>query len=351
MDLEPYGVVERGNERPRCLRDVPPPNYALPAGSRPAFLALSGGGAWGAYGAGLLVGWSEAGTRPEFRTVTGVSTGALIATFAFLGPRYDGYLSHFYTKLGNSDIYRGRSLLKVFTGDAMHDTAPLRALIDEYITPKVLDEVAFEYGRGRRLYVGTTNMDRGEFVVWDLGAIASSEHPDRLQRYRDVLQASSALPGFFPPVYIPVEHEGKRFYQMHTDVVSTTLFFRSRMLWESGVPCREGASSEEATNGDLYAVVNWRLAEPERESIPTPTTIEITMLSMTALHRWALEGSLYELSELSRAHALRLHETHVPREFRPGFEPMDFQTAGMRKLFEYGRSRGKAGDGFERLVE
>jgi predicted acylesterase/phospholipase RssA len=144
-------------------------------------LALSGGGSHGAYGAGVLIGWTDAGTRPEFDVVTGISTGALTATAVFLGPEQDDSL-RMYTKVTNKDIYKSRGLLAVLTEDSMYDAAPLRALIAKQIDDGVLQAVAREHARGRRLFVGTVNLDAEAFTIWDMGFIASSDRPDKLER-------------------------------------------------------------------------------------------------------------------------------------------------------------------------
>lgn len=179
-------------------------------------LALSGGGSRGAYGAGVLTGWTAAGTRPEFDVITGISTGALMATSAFLGPEEDGQLK-IYTQTTNEDIYERRGRLSGVLGDAMNDTAPLRERLAESIDEDVLAAVAREYAKGGRLYIGTTNLDANTFTIWDMGAIAASGRPESLERYRDVVLASASVPGLFPPVYIPIDVGGQRYYQMHAD--------------------------------------------------------------------------------------------------------------------------------------
>jgi hypothetical protein len=169
----------------------------LPQASGP-WLAISGGGSDGAYGAGVLTGWSEAGTRPEFAVVTGVSIGGLIAPFAFLGPRYDEELHKNFTTIGAADIFEDR-----MTRDSLFDYWPLKRIVEQRVTAKLLSEIAAEHARGRRLLVVTTNLDAGRRVVWNMGAIAA--HGEQgLKLFRDILLASSSIPGFFSPVPIEV---------------------------------------------------------------------------------------------------------------------------------------------------
>jgi predicted acylesterase/phospholipase RssA len=157
----------------------------------------TGGGDAGAFGAGLLVGWTAHGTRPEFKIVTGVSTGALIAPFAYLGPRYDDVLRQVYTSIGPKDVYEARTILAALTSDGLADNRPLWHLIAKYVTADFLAEIAQEYEKGRFLLIGTTNIDARCGVVWNMGAIASSKDPRAVELFRNIMLASAAIPGPF----------------------------------------------------------------------------------------------------------------------------------------------------------
>jgi hypothetical protein len=186
----------------------------LPAAN---FLGISGGSDDGAFGAGLLVGWSEAGTRPQFKLVSGVSTGALIAPFAFLGSAYDPQLRAVYTSVQPSDIYEQRSIVTAMFDESFADTAPLFRLISRYVDDDMLAAIAREYAKGRLLLIGTTNLDVQRPVIWNIGAIAASGKPGAIELVRKILLASAAVPGLFPPVMIDVEAGGERFQEMHVD--------------------------------------------------------------------------------------------------------------------------------------
>ena len=182
-----------------------------------SFLALSGGGDDGAFGAGLLCGWTVHGDRPRFKMVTGISTGALIAPFAFLGASYDHVLRHVYTGVTSSDIFRQKSLLTVLWRESVADTAPLARLLELYVDEAMLAEVAAQHKKGRRLIIGTTQLDAQRLVLWDMGAIATSGHPDAIKLFRKVMLASASIPGAFPPQYIKVEAGGGFYDEMHVD--------------------------------------------------------------------------------------------------------------------------------------
>ena len=185
------------------------------------FLALSGGGGDGAFGAGILCGWTEAGTRPRFKLVTGISTGALIAPFVFLGPEYDAKLKEAYTTISDKDIYKVPGKLKLILNlgriEGVASTEPLAELLTHLIDDQMIQKIAAEHYKGRRLLVGTTQLDAQRQVIWDMGAIAASGHPDAPKLFRQVLRASASIPVAFAPVYIKVKAGGQEYDEMHVD--------------------------------------------------------------------------------------------------------------------------------------
>ena len=204
------------------------------------WLAISGGGSDGAFGGGLLTGWSQAGNRPEFAVVTGVSIGALIAPYAFLGAAYDEELRKNFTTITAADVFEDR-----MTRESLFDYWPLRRLIEQRVTAKLLSDIAAEHRRGRRFLVATTNLDAGRRVVWNMGAIAERGDDKALKLFRDVLLASCSIPGFFSPVAIDVEANGKQFQEMHGDGTITAPFFvvPESMLTPSSTASRPPSAS------------------------------------------------------------------------------------------------------------
>lgn len=191
----------------------------LPVSAKPGpAIAFSGGGQKGAFGAGLMVGWTERGDRPEFSVVTGVSTGAILALFAFLGPEYDNTVEMLYTRYQTRDLLRRNYLGGLLGGNALDNAAPYRSLIDLYISDAVIDDIAAEARKGRKLLLGSTDLDSKGPYLWDVTEIAASDHPDRGRLIRDVIQASSAIPAVFPPIIIPfVDASGRSGDQLHVD--------------------------------------------------------------------------------------------------------------------------------------
>jgi predicted acylesterase/phospholipase RssA len=188
-------------------------------------LVLSGGGSYGAFTAGFLSGWTKSGTRPEFDVITGVSTGALIAPMAFIGPKHDDDIRRLYTGVKQKDVITMRSWATVPFRDAAASAAPLRRTVEAELSPESVAEIAAEHRRGRRLYIGTTNLDARRFVIWDIGAIAARGGPDARRLIVDILIASASVPGVFPPVEIQVEVDGKPYTELHVDGGVTSPLF------------------------------------------------------------------------------------------------------------------------------
>src|SRR4051812_35170108 len=180
-------------------------------------LGISGGGENGAFGAGLLNGWTERGDRPSFFLVTGISTGALSAPFAFLGSSRDAQLKSVFTDITLADVLLERSYTAAIFDDAMADNSPLFRTISRYLDEAMLAEIARAYANGRLLLVGTSNLDAQTPVIWNIGAIAQSGHARALETVRRILLASAAIPGAFAPVFFDVTLNGKPFQELHVD--------------------------------------------------------------------------------------------------------------------------------------
>jgi hypothetical protein len=310
-----------------------------PAARPGKFLALSGGGMYGAYTVGVLAGWTATGTRPCFDVVTGVSTGALIATYAFLGPEYDRPMVEAYTSITDRDVYRRRPAPAVLWRESAADSAPLKRLIDAQITDDLLARVAQAHAAGRRLYVGTTNIDTRRLVVWDMGAIAASGRPDARELYRDVLLASASVPGLLPPVPIEVEVNGRRFTEMHVDGGATAgVFLRASTLHADPEALKAGRP---LAGSDVYVVVAGKLySDP---SCTDRRTVRIGESALQAVLYSQTRGELFRIYALCAAGGMNYHLAAIPEDFRVGTEAMTFDPETMRRLYDAGYAAATGG--------
>lgn len=314
-------------------------------------LAISGGGDNGAFGAGLLNGWTESGTRPTFKVVTGVSTGALSAPFAFLGSAYDPVLKEVYTTKSQRDIFKKRSFLTGLLGDAMADTDPLYALISRHVDRALLDAIAAEYAKGRVLLVATTNFDALEPVVWNMTAIAASRDPRAPELFRKVLLASASIPGAFPPVMIDVEVDGVRYSEMHVDGGAMAQVF----LYPPSFNAPEFARSlgvKRAQGPRLFIIRNARL-DPDWASVER-RVLPIAARAIGSLTQTQGVGDLYRIYATARRDGIDYNLAFIPPTFNVEHRE-EFDTHYMRQLYETGRGMAAAGypwqkspPGFER---
>ncbi|MFO1408331.1 MAG: patatin-like phospholipase family protein [Steroidobacteraceae bacterium] len=302
-----------------------------------AYLALSGGGSDGAFGAGLLVGWTEHGNRPEFTIVTGVSTGALIAPFAFLGPKYDATLKRLYTETSTRDIVERRSLLDIVRNDSAASSAPLRTLLERYVDDAVIAELAAESARGRSLLIGTTDLDTARPVTWNITRIAASGLPSAKKLIHDILLASASIPGIFPPVMLDVEARGRIYQEMHVDggVTAQVFIYPSGLDWRT-VERKLGIEGR----ADVYVINNSRDLLPW-ETVPR-RVVPILMRSVDSLIRTQGIGDLAQIYLLTQRDGLNFHLAYIPSSFTA--EPTEkFDPVYMRKLFQLGYERARAG--------
>jgi predicted acylesterase/phospholipase RssA len=301
-----------------------------------SLLAISGGGDNGAFGAGVLVGWSESGTRPSFKIVTGISTGALIAPLAFVGRDYDPLLAGMYTTIDQTDIFEKRPIVAGFLSDALADTTPLQHLLEKYVDAKLVARIAEESKHGRALVIITTNLDAGVPVVWNIGAIAESGRPEAIGLIRKILLASASVPGFFPPVMFDVVVDGVAHQEMHVDGgASMQTFLYPAALQVKKIPNGGGTRPRTA-----YVIRNGRLTESWDEvarSTPAIATRAVATLTVNSG-----VGDLYRIYALAKRDGVRLRLAYIEDDFEQP-HPAEFDRQYMTKLFEYGRAKAQAG--------
>jgi len=305
-------------------------NYSRIYGKPHNYLAVSGGGANGAFGAGLLLGWSATGTRPEFSMVTGVSTGALTAPFAFLGEAYDDELRTVYTTTQTSDIVKRRNLVSAFFGDSVADTTPLKMLIEKYIGTEMVDAIAREYRKGRRLFIGTVNLDAGRSVIWDIGAIAASDYPHKMKLIHDVLRASAAIPVAFSPVVIPVVAEGQQYDELHVDGGAGSQVF----VYPAAVDWRSITQKLRVQGEPRVYVIRNSFLDPDYQGIRR-NVIPIASRTIDSLIRTQGIGDLYQIYALCRRDGNDFNLAYIPSDFTE--KPTEaFDPVYMNKLMDRG---------------
>lgn len=304
---------------------------ALPQTPGP-WLSLSTGGGDGAFGAGLLNGWTESGKRPEFSVVLGVSTGSLMAPYAFIGSSQDPGLKRAYTEYNAGDIFEDTK-----TAESLVDTWPLRRLIAKEVTPELLKQVAEAHAKGRRLFVVTTNLDAQRPMVWNMGAIAAKGDESALKLFRDILAASTAIPGLFPPVLIDVEVNGKKNQEMHADGgLGAQIFVAPESMINT-------SSTTKIPATELYLVANNRLS----------SEFQMTERSLIFVIGHSISVGVQSMLRvnLDRAYAAAKRDGIPFYLSYPSLSTEQqgkgaFDTEFMKGLFEMGVARGKGGQPF-----
>jgi predicted acylesterase/phospholipase RssA len=301
-----------------------------------SYLALSGGGADGAYGAGVLNGWTAAGTRPRFSVVSGVSTGALIAPFAFLGPAYDATLREIYTSGIAESLLDTPSIVHALFGSGLFGNTRLRELVARYVGQDMLAAIAAEHAKGRSLLVVTTNLDTQRTVIWDMGRIAAIGSSQALDLFRDVLAASASIPVVFPPMLIDAEANGHRFQEMHVDggVTAPVLTLPEAFLLRNGAISR-------GLRMNIYILVNDKV-ERDFQLVPN-NTIDIAARASASVMKTQIRSVLFETYDSARRNNFGFNLTYIARDF-PSPGSSGFETDYMRSLYQYGFDKAKAGD-------
>jgi predicted acylesterase/phospholipase RssA len=285
-------------------------------------LSLSGGGQNGAFGAGFLLGWRESGRRPQFDAVGGVSTGALLATHAFLGtPDDDAILEEMYTQVTSADIYTDRGIFSLLSADSLRDTAPLRAMIAKYITAETLQRVAAAYDDNRVLAVGTTNIDYAQTWVWNMTMIAKAGD---LELYRNVLLASASFPIVFPPVEI----DGHLFVDGAA---------RSNVV----VP---GMGGQQKPNPPLYGPGNFYLLDNGKVTQPPQALIRalgpVAATTISVMMEQSMQTAVTRSYFGSRLLGYTFNMVGIPDDVNVGNDPLAFDPVQMRAAFDSGRALG-----------
>jgi len=306
------------------------------------FLAVSGGGDHGAFGAGLLNGWTKAGNRPAFKLVTGVSTGALIAPFAFLGPSYDDKLKRLYTTVSPSDIVKPRSILAALVSDALGDTGPLWNLLEKEVDQSLLNAIAAEHEKGRLLFVATVDLDARHSILWNMTKIAASKDPKALHLFRSIMVASAAIPGAFPPVMIDVEANGHPYQEMHVDGGTMSQVF----LYPPEIRVKEETQKHQIVRERrAYVIRNARL-DPDWSEVDR-RAMSIAGRAISSLIHTQGVGDLYRIYLEAERDDIDFNLAYIPASFNAPRQT-DFDTEFMRALFQKGYEMAAEGFPWEK---
>ena len=303
-------------------------------------LTLTGGGSRGAFGTGLLVGWTKKGTIPNFDVVTGISTGAVMAPFVFLGGEELKKVEYFYTKMHTEEIFTS-TLLSIFGYGYVMNAKPLKKLFKDTFDKDFLDKVALQHKNGRRLYIGTTNIDTGQLTVWDMGAIASSSRPEKYKRFRDIVYASTALPVYLPPEYIEVESEGKKYYQMHVDGGIYTQVFMIGLLVNWAEVLEFNKNDNVNFKPTLYTVANRKYRQRDIYKPIEQKPLNIIEAYVLTEMDLLFDRSMYRLYKSCEQKNINFKMATIPQKMPDVIEvPTEFNPDRMMKLFNIGYNFG-----------
>lgn len=292
-------------------------------------LALSGGGEYGAFGAGVLNAWSKRGDRPEFSVVTGISTGAIISVFAFLGPKYDHYLTRFYTQTDGSQLFQSKPIFTVFSGMALLDTEPFEQIVRDTISADIIHQVGQQHLRGRLLLMGTTDLDSQRPVVWNMGELALSDIANKEQLFEDIIIASSSVPGAFPAKMIDVSYQSQQFQELHVDGGITHQVF---LFPEITLAKHQSQASGRAHQ--VYVIYNTKL-DPDYQTTGASLWAN-TGRSIFTLLKYQGRGDVNQIYNQSIRYGFSFKLAYIRDDFDVT-RPAEFFNRGyMNQLYQYG---------------
>lgn len=329
-----------GFQRIRITADARPEEIAaffqpMPRSTgRPQWLALSGGGSGGAFGAAYLLGWETNGTRPRFDLVTGVSAGSLIAPYAFLGTQGDEGLKRIFTVESLESLAGPRNPLRAVMGQSIYPQGALAQIVATYVDMLLLDRIAARHRAGARLLIQTTSLDSERGYIWDLGRIAASDNPDRLALFRQVLTASASIPAVFSAQRIVVESGGRRFEELHADgAVTSEILTVPTTVLQSGLDLLPGWKPA------IYIIFNETL-DP-RFKVARDRGVDLGARALSILSRNAAVGDLTETLQFARRRGLPLKVTSIDRDL--GYNPRrPFGPGYISRARALGTARGEA---------
>jgi len=306
-------------------------------------LVLSGGGSRGAFGAGLISGWNMRGDMPKFDVITGISTGSIMAPFIFLGGRELEKMNYFYTEKTTEEVFTN-TWERFFNGGYIMNAEPLKKLFRKTFDEEFLEKVAAEHKKGRRLYVGTTNIDTGQLTVWDMGAIAASSREDKSERFSDIIYASTAMPVYLPPQYMYVDAGDERYYQMHVDggIYSQVFMVGFLTNWEETLALGPDANTNFDTT--LYTIANRKYRQRDiYKPVPQKPFAIIEAYVLTEMDL-LFDRSMYRLYQNCKEKDITFKMVAIPEKMDNIVEdPTEFEPENLVKLYSLAYELGRDG--------
>jgi len=306
-------------------------------------LVLSGGGSRGAFGAGLISGWNIRGGMPKFDIITGISTGSIMAPFIFLGGRELEKMNYFYTEKTTKEVFTS-TWERFFNGGYIMNAKPLKKLFRETFDEKFLAKVAEEHKKGRRLYVGTTNIDTGQLTVWDMGAIAASSHEDKYERFSNIIYASTAMPVYLPPQYMYIDKGDTRYYQMHMDGGIYSQVFMIGLLtnWEETLSLGNDANTDFDTT--LYTIANRKYRQRDIYKPVEQKAFSIIEAYVLTEMDLLFDRSMYRLYKNCKAKNIAFKMAAIPEKMDNIVkDPTEFEPENLVKLYSLAHKLGRDG--------
>jgi len=292
-------------------------------------LLIGGGVSNSAYGIGLLNGWLKEGSRPVFKIVTGYSSGSIIAVATFSGKDYEDRLAELFLSISTKDVIRQKNILDILFGNSLYSSTLFAKKIDDLVDEGLIARIAQEHAKGRRLYVGTTDLDAQEFVIWDMGALASKGGPDSLKLFRKIILASCSFPATLPPVYFQVEADGRRYDEMQTDGgVVGGIFYINQLIENLGFRTR------------LYVLNCCYMSPHSRQVEDNLTAITSRLIEIHTAAKMA--GDTFKLYAFAKEKGWDYNLAYIPEDFMPHQKEM-FDRQEMQRLFKRGYDDAVAG--------
>lgn len=304
-------------------------------------LIIGGGVSNSAYGIGLLKGWLKEGSRPVFKIITGYSSGSLLATATFAGEGYEDRLAELFTSISTKDVVKQKGILGIMFGNSVYSSARFAKKIDDIMDTDLMARIAQEHKKGRRLYVGTTDLDAQGFVIWDMGALASKASLDSLKLFRKIVLASCSFSAMLPPVYFQVEAGGRHYDEMHADGGVVGGLFYINQLMEGGVPAAQSCGINlRKLRTRIYALNCCYMSPHSKQVEDNLTAITSRLIETNGAAK--MIGDTYRIYAFAKEKGWDYNLAYIPEDFKPNQKEM-FDKQEMKRLFKRGYDDAAAG--------